>query len=64
MPSCCILQLSPLKLRPKSTVAVVSVWSITDFIMVDFDKFGKLLRSCEVTDGPLVDAMVLANSWP
>ena len=32
-------------LRPWSAVAVVSEWSITDFILVDFDKFGNLLRT-------------------
>ena len=29
----------------QSAVPVVSEWSITDFIIVDFDKFGSLLRT-------------------
>ena len=51
---------------------MVSEWSISDFIIVDFDKFGDLLyyeqiNNCEVTDEPLADhsgTVVIADSGP
>ena len=59
---------------PLSADAVVSEWSITDFRMVDFDKFLTSLvtyyvqiNNCEVTDGPLAGhsgTVIIAESGP
>ena len=49
---------------------MVSEWSITDLIKVDFDKlviYYEQINGCEVTDGPLADhsgTVVIADSGP